>query len=452
MGSEWRTLILGKHCSKIGSGATPRGGSKVYLSEGDVCLIRSQNIYNSGFAREGLVYISAEHAEQLKNVEVLQDDVLLNITGDSVARCCQVVNDVLPARVNQHVAIIRPAPDVLDPRFLRYFLISPAMQAQMLSWASAGGTRNALTKGMIESFEIYAPVDVSEQRAIAHILGTLDDKIELNRRMNATLEAMARALFKSWFVDFDPMWENIKRHGPGHPLADQAAARPGAPSLPAEILALFPDGFEDSALGLIPRGWRVGRLNEIAKNYRRSVSPEEMPSTTPYIGLQHMPRRSIALDTWGTADEVGSGKFQFRQGEILFGKLRPYFHKVGIAPLDGVCSTDILVIAPKTDEWYSYILEVVSAKTFVDYTEAHSSGTRMPRTSWKDMGRFSLPLPSSELAEVYHRSVLPLFQRIQANIHESRTLASLRDTLLPRLISGELRVGDAERFLAEVGV
>ena len=249
MGSKWQITTLGNVCSKIGSGATPRGGIKVYQNEGEISLIRSQNVYNTGFVREGLPYISLKHAEQLSNVEVMSNDVLLNITGDSVARCCQVVDDVLPARVNQHVAIIRPDSETLDPRFLRYYLVSPGMQSQMLSWAGSGGTRNALTKGMIESFKISVPEDIKEQHAIAHILGSLDDKIELNRKMNETLEAMARAVFKSWFVDFDPV---------------RAKAEGRDTGLPKEIADLFPDSFQDSELGEIPKGWEIKSLDRIA--------------------------------------------------------------------------------------------------------------------------------------------------------------------------------------------
>ncbi|WP_298188320.1 DUF559 domain-containing protein [Metallibacterium sp.] len=205
MAGEWTLINLDDVCSKIGSGATPRGGSDVYLESGPYALIRSQNVYNDGFHHDGLAYIDEKHAAELDGVEVLKGDVLLNITGDSVARACQVDPSVLPARVNQHVAIIRPDSDKLDPRFLRYFLVSPEMQVKLLSWAGSGGTRNALTKGMIESVGVLAPEDITEQRAIAHILGTLDDKIELNRRMSETLEAMARTLFKAWFVDFEPV-------------------------------------------------------------------------------------------------------------------------------------------------------------------------------------------------------------------------------------------------------
>src|SRR5690606_29464865 len=130
-----------------------RGGKEAYRG-GKTALIRSQNIYNDRFVREGLVYIDDAQAHELRNVVVEEEDVLLNITGDSVARCCQVDPDVLPARVNQHVAIIRTQPDVLDARFLRYVLVSPTMQSHLLALASAGATRNALTKAMIESLTI----------------------------------------------------------------------------------------------------------------------------------------------------------------------------------------------------------------------------------------------------------------------------------------------------------
>ena len=198
-----KPLQLRDVCLKIGSGATPRGGKDVYLEAGEVALIRSQNIYNDRFERSGLAFITQEHADQLRNVEIRESDVLLNITGDSVARVCQVPADVIPARVNQHVAIIRPESCRLDPKFLRFYLASPQMQAELLSLAAAGATRKALTKGMIESFEVPT-VSVDVQRSIAGLLGALEEKIDLNRRTNETLEAMARTIFKDWFVDFGP--------------------------------------------------------------------------------------------------------------------------------------------------------------------------------------------------------------------------------------------------------
>jgi type I restriction enzyme S subunit len=246
--NDWQKVRLGDVCFKIGSGATPRGGQNVYLDAGEYTLIRSQNIYNEGFSLSGLVFLTKYHAEELNNVEVQTGDVLLNITGDSVARCCQVDEKVLPARVNQHVSIIRPDSSKLNSRFLRYFLVSPQMQFLMLSWAGSGGTRNALTKGMIEAFEIPCP-PLDEQKAIAHILGPLDDKIELNQQMNQTLEAMAQAIFKSWFVDFDPVRAKLEGRKPAN--------------MDAETAALFPTEFEDSELGKIPKGWNFLPLESL---------------------------------------------------------------------------------------------------------------------------------------------------------------------------------------------
>lgn len=436
MAGEWTTFRLGDVCSKIGSGATPRGGSEVYLERGPYSLIRSQNVYNDSFHHDGLAFIGEKHAAELENVEVKKDDILLNITGDSVARACQVDPDVLPARVNQHVAIIRPDREKLDPRFLRYYLVSPEMQAKLLSWAGAGATRNALTKGMIESFEIPAPSDINEQRAIAHILGTLDDKIELNRRMNETLEAMARAFFKSWFVDFDPVRAKAERRDPG---------------LPKPLADLFPDSFEDSELGEIPKGWSVGILGDVAEHPRRGVQPDEIEPTTPYIALEHMPKHCITLSEWDAADGLESNKFRFKKGEILFGKLRPYFHKVGIAPVDGVCSTDIVVVAPRAQEWLGFVLGHVSSDAFVEYTNAGSTGTKMPRTSWSDMARYAVVIPPDNVANAYTSQIRAAVERIIVSIHESRSLATERDTLLPKLISGELHIEAREQLFMNAG-
>jgi type I restriction enzyme S subunit len=267
---------------------------------------------------------------------------------------------------------------------------------------------------------------LEDQKAIAHILGTLDDKIELNRRINETLEARARALFKSWFVDFDPV--RAKADGCDPPGFDAATA------------ALFPAAFEDSPLGEIPKGWRASRILDVADNPRRGVHPEEVAPNTPYIGLEHMPRHRIALDEWGEAEGVESGKFQFHRDEILFGKLRPYFHKVGIAPVDGVCSTDILVVVPRGAAWFGFVLGHVSSDDFVAHTNAGSSGTRMPRTNWRDMGAFEVATPPEPIAAAFTAIVRPLMDRIGANIHESRTLAAIRNTLLPKLLSGEIRI------------
>ncbi len=279
----------------------------------------------------------------------------------------------------------------------------------------------------------WPSLNEDEQLAIARILGTLDDKIELNRRMNETLEAMARALFKSWFVDFDPV---------------RAKAEGCDPGLPKMIADLFPDSFEDSELGEIPKGWEVGALSDVAEHPRRGIQPTEIEPSTPYIALEHMPRRCIGLSVWGAADGLESNKFEFKKGEMLFGKLRPYFHKVGVAPVDGVCSTDIVVVAPRKRAWFGFVLGHVSSDAFVEHTNAGSTGTKMPRTSWAEMARYPVVIPQKAICEAFTNHIQPISDRIVASIHESRGLAGLRDTLIPKLISGEVRVKNVERLIA----
>jgi type I restriction enzyme S subunit len=162
-----------------------------------------------------------------------------------------------------------------------------------------------------------------------------------------------------------------------------------------------------------------------------------------------MPRKSIALTDWEGAGKVTSGKLAFRKGDFLFGKLRPYFHKVGIAPVDGICSTDIVVLNAREQNAAAFVLACISQDEFVAFTDRTSDGTKMPRTSWGRMERYGLCLPGGSALEAFNASVEPMLDRIVANIHESRTLAATRDFLLPKLMSGEVRVKDARKLVGE---
>ena len=342
---DWSEVILGKVCTKIGSGATPPGGKDVYLDDGPYTLIRSQNIYNDGFHHDSLVFISEHHADELQNVEVLEGDVLLNITGDSVARVCQVTQDVLPARVNQHVAIIRPDSVSLDASYLRYYLASPEMQTLLLSWAGSGGTRNALTKGMLESLVIPTP-RFPEQRAIVHILDTLDDKIELNRRMNQTLEEMARAIFQDWFVDFGPV--RAKQEG-------------REPVLLPELWDLFPDRLVDSELGEIPEGWGVKTLNQLIDLNPRE--PMQKGTAAPYLEMAALPTTGYSPDD--TVLRGFKSGARFRNDDTLLARITPCLENgktafVQLLPKDAVGwgSTEFIVMRaiPPIPAEYPYLL------------------------------------------------------------------------------------------------
>jgi len=436
MAGEWQTLTVddikapGDRSIAIGPFGS-RMKADVYVTAG-VPVIRGTNISDTRALVGDFVFVSDRTADELRACNVYAGDLVFPHRG-AIGQVAIVPTDSV-GRYMLSTSLMKLTCDtqLVEPRFIFYFFRSPLGRHALLEHSSTVGTPG-IGQPLTSLRSIRVPVPpLPEQRAIAHILGTLDDKIELNRRMNETLEAMSLALFKSWFVDFDPVRAKIESRDPG---------------LPKTLADLFPSSFEDSEFGEIPRGWRLGTLGDVAEHPRRGVRPSEIGTQTPYIALEHMPMGRIALADWGYGDGLESNKFEFKRGEILFGKLRPYFHKVGVAPLNGVCSTDIVVIRPKTQSWFGFVLGHVSSVEFVDYTNAGSTGTKMPRTSWAEMVRYEVVLPPEPVAAAFSERIKAAVDRIIEAIHESRSLAELRDALLPKLISRELRVTDAEKFI-----
>jgi type I restriction enzyme S subunit len=357
-------------------------------------------------------------------------DIIMTTEGP-LGEIAQLDDETSSYALGQRIVLLRGRPGILDNTFFKYLLQSPRQQ-QIISSFATGTTVEGISQKSLRNLPLTLP-DFSTQLAIAEVLGSLDDKIYLNRQMNETIETVTRAIFRDWFVDFGP----VRAKAEGHP----------PPGLSSELAVMFPDSLDEQDK---PIGWRSGRLGDITMSAGQSVNPEELDSDTPYFGLEHMPRRSIALDSWEGAGKVSSGKLAFHRGDFLFGKLRPYFHKVGIAPLDGICSTDIVVLKAKNASASAFVICCISSNEFVAYTDQTSGGTKMPRTSWELMARYELYLPPDELMVAFQEITSPLFDRIVSNVHEGRTLAWLRDLLLPRLLSGETRIEEAEKALAEV--
>ena len=412
MSSEWNWIRLGDCCEKIGSGATPKGGKDAYLEVGPYRLIRSQHIYNDGFSPSGLVFISDEQAQKLDGVAVQQDDVLLNITGDSVARVCLALAQYLPARVNQHVAIIRPSSKILDSRFLRYFLASPYQQDLMLGLAGAGATRNALTKGMIEDFKVPYP-SLATQSAISDVLSALDDRITLLRDTNATLEAIAQALFKSWFVDFDPVRAKVEGLDPE--------------GMDAATAALFPNSFEESNLGLVPKGWLIGELQDLLVLQRGF----DLPASERIAGDYPLIAASGPSGTHHIAMAKGPGVVTGRSGVLgkVFLTLEDYW------PLN---TTLWVKKFNRATPCYAYeLLKLLDFSSF-------NAGSAVPTLNRNHIHGLKYVLPPLELVQAYEDIARAIHLRVLENNRQVQTLTQLRDTLLPRLISGQLRLSETE--------
>ncbi|MBW8464592.1 restriction endonuclease subunit S [Acidovorax sp.] len=473
---EWVDIRLGDACTKIGSGATPKGGGSVYLDAGPIAFIRSQNIYNEGFSNDGMVYLDEKLAQGLANVQVEDLDVLLNITGDSVARACQVAQEVLPARVNQHVAIIRTNQQILWPTYLRYFLVSPAMQAHMLGLAAVGATRNALTKGMIESFSIRCPKEVDDQKAIADVLSSLDIKIDLNRRINQTLEAMAQAIFQSWFVDFDPVKAKIAAKAEGR---DPQRAAIGAISgktdaeldaLPPEqyeqlaaTAALFPDELEASELGEIPKGWSASPFGSLLAHtiggdwgsdvpdssndtrvaiIRGTDIPDLDQAQAHRVPIRYTTQKKLASRMLQVGDivlEVSGGSKDQPTGRSL--RITANTMHGFDCPIEPASFCRLL--RPISQE-VSVILGLHLARIYAqgktwEYQNQSTGIANFQTTHFLDAELVAKP--PAMVAEKFYGLVNPLLER--RHDAQSRRLAVLRDTLLPKLLSGELLVADA---------
>ncbi len=377
-----KTAKLKPYCKKIGSGVTPRGGDGVYIDFG-IALIRSQNVYNGVFVNQGLAFIDNDIAQKMKGVTLERNDILLNITGDSVARCCMVLENLLPARVNQHVSIIRTHKEKLDPQFLMYYLISPLMQSRMLSFAGSGGTRKALTKEMIEDFDIPL-IDYPTQQKIASILSAYDDLIDINRRRIRLLKEAARLLFREWFVYF---------RFPGH-----------------EKIKIV-DG--------MPEGWRKENLGRIGYlNYGKSLV-EEM-------------RMEGDFKVYGSSGVVGFHSKPLVEGPgIIVGRKgnvgAVYWVNENYWPIDTV-----YYIKKEQSNLFLYL----SLKTigFIN-TDASVPGLNRDYAHSK-----TILIPSKDLLGKFLNQVNDIYDMINFLAIQNQKLAQARDLLLPRLMSGKIEV------------
>lgn len=387
---SWNYVRLGDVCSKIGSGATPKGGATVYIDSG-ISLIRSQNVYNLEFSYDGLAHITEDAAEKLNGVTVLKNDILLNITGDSVARTCIVPDSVLPARVNQHVAIVRPNQKEVNPLFLNYYLASPYMQSFMLGLAvGKGASRNAMTKDMIANFEVPCPpIDIQE--SIVSILSAYDNLIENNQKQIKLLEEAARRLYKEWFVDLR-----------------------------------FP-GYEDTPIvDGVPEGWERLPVGELIEKIPRTtqIMASEYGKEGP-IPIIDQSREFIAGYTDNHASLVNVGK-----PVIVFGDHTRILKYIQFPFAKGADGTQLIVSNTDRMPQSFFYCSLVG----VDLSNYHYA------RHFKYLKAEELLVPTQVIAEAFDHFVSPMFSKIQRLRDINKAATNARDRLLPKLISGEIEV------------
>lgn len=344
-------------------------------------------------------------------------------------RCC----------LGRRMGLLRVKRGRILPKFLLYAYLGREFQETLRARTIHGSTVDRIPLINMPDFPIRIP-PLDTQRAIAHILGTLDDKIELNRRMNVTLEAMARALFKSWFVDFDPVRAKMEGRDTG---------------LPEHISRLFPDRFEDSTLGEIPKGWRVGKVADQITLCRNMLNPGESAEelfnhySIPAFDEGRIPKSELG-------EEIKSSKFIMPERCALISKLNPRIPRVWLPSTQNrrrsICSTEFLVAVPRIGVSLSFLFSYFSSRFFAAEFMSLATGTSgsHQRVNPDSMLNMTCLIPFEPLCQFLSEMTEPALHRCSLRIAESRTLAAIRDALLPKLISGELRVKDAERFVEKV--
>ena len=292
--------------------------------------------------------------------------------------------------------VVRGIEGITDSLFLYYLLRSDESRKYAIRHMTGSSGRQRVSGESLSDLEFDLP-PLPEQRAIAEVLGALDDKIESNRRIACTVDGLLRAEVEA-------------------------------------ATALDPDA-------------RACTFGDLVTRINVGMNPDSLEQAVPYIGLEHMPRGSMILDKWGDSEGLGSGKAQFAENDILFGKLRPYFKKVGVAPIGGICSTDILVLRPTNETPLSVALAIAASDGLIDYASAASTGTRMPRVSWDYLAAFETQAPGPRQMQVLERRLDPLLQLATGLVAQNRTLAAVRDALLPALLSGRIRVPAAAELV-----
>ena len=294
-------------------------------------------------------------------------------------------------------------PGRADSLYLYNYFRLPSTVSYIENHALQSGVPH-INLGILKKLQIICP-PLSVQKKISAVISAYDELIENNQRRIALLEKMAEEIYREWFVRLRfPGYEKV----------------------------IFVKG--------VPQGWEVRTLSSFASEIKKGVKKKNLSDDEKYIGLEHIPRHSISIKEWATADTVDSDKLLFQERDILFCKIRPYLHKVALSHVAGACSSDTIVIRPMNEIYEGYLLFTVFSDTFIELATVASKGTKMPRADWGFLKKLELAVPSTQLLEAYQAHFNILFAQIVTLLRENEILVTARDLLLPRLVSGKLSV------------
>ncbi|MFM4832829.1 restriction endonuclease subunit S [Aeromonas media] len=437
----------------IGQYATVQGGyafkSKDFQQSGYLPVLKIKNVRHGYVEYSDCTYVNMDIALACEKWRTSYGDILISMTGSGpsapeslVGRVARVWESEPTALINQRVGkLVLKEGQAIDKDFLFYVLTQKTSQEFLVANATGSANQVNISSATIES--VPCPnITYRESHQISCFLNMLNQRERLLRETNATLEAIAQALFKSWFVDFDPVHARARGEQPA--------------GLPPEVAALFPDSFEESELGMVPKGWRVQSLAEAYEiNPTRKLKKGEL---APYLDMASVATSGHTVNELADR-EMGSGT-KFINGDTLLARITPCLENGKTAFVDflsdgqvGWGSTEFVVLRPKAPlpAYHGYVLARHPA--FREHAIQSMSGTSGRQRVQNDvLGRYPVVVPMPDVAEAFGGIVGGIQQKIAANHQQAQTLATLRDTLLPRLISGQLRLPEAEAALQKAGI
>lgn len=394
---EWKEFRLGDLCYKVCSGGTPKSTCSTYYEGGKIPWLNTKEInYNRLYTTE--FHITEEGLNNSSAKWIDANSVIVAMYGATAGR---VAIAKVPMTTNQACCNLMIDSSKADYNYIYYYLSNS--YKQLLSMANGAAQQN-LNAQVIKDFVISLP-DIKEQQNISSILCSLDDKIAVNKKICENLEVQAQALFKHWFVDFAP----------------------------------FKDGkFVESELGLIPEGWRVGNLGEICTYSSRKIAIKKLTKNTYYSTENMLPNKSGAVEASSLPQvEMTTECLPY---DVLVSNIRPYFKKIIRVGTTCGCSTDVLCFHPIDPKYMSYMYRVLYDDSFFAYVMAGSKGTKMPRGDKQQIMKYSIAIPTNFVLKEFSNLVEPMFELISLSNNEIQTLSTLRDTLLPKLMSGQIKV------------
>ncbi|MDY0189240.1 MAG: ORF6N domain-containing protein [Desulfuromonas sp.] len=466
MGSEWPRVKITEVCELIVDCVNKTAPKVDRLTP--YKMLRTPNVKNGRVSTEDCKCVEEQIFNKwTRRAEVRVDDVLL--TREAPLGEVGIVKSDEKLFLGQRLMQYRANPSLLNPDFLLYAFLSNDLQQQFRMHEGSGSVVSHIRVGDCSKFELNLP-PLAEQQRIAEILSTLDQKIELNRQMNATLEAMAQALFKSWFVDFDPVIDNAL--AAGNPIPETLHARAATRKalgdkrkpLPAAIQQQFPSSFVFSEeMGWIPEGWEEAHIKDIAKIIKgKSYKSSELEeSKTALVSLKSFNRGGgYRLDglkeytgTYKPDQEVFAGDLIIAYTDVT--QAADVIGKPAMVVSDSryehlVVSLDVAVVRPGVNAHKYFLYGIAQTERFQDHTYSHSTGTTVLHLGKNAVPDYLIAMPDEDLVNAFAKFAEPTFQLIDKQIAEIGQLSALRDTLLPKLLSGELRIPDAEKLVGQV--